>query len=115
MADLYRCGTLIDGRGGPPVRNAAILVDSGRIARVMGPGDGISEFISHVRDERPDIRVVDLSDYTVLPGLIDMHVHVDYWYSHPNRAEYEDETGDALAACLAARTSARRWRKASLP
>ncbi|HHY45094.1 MAG TPA: hypothetical protein GX512_05205, partial [Firmicutes bacterium] len=46
MAELYRCGTLIDGRGGPPVRNAAILVESGRISAVMGPGDGAGEFIA---------------------------------------------------------------------
>ncbi|NLA61485.1 MAG: amidohydrolase family protein, partial [Firmicutes bacterium] len=103
MAELYRCGTLIDGKGGPPVKNAAVLVDSGRIAGVLGPGDGATEFIAKLSDERPDIKVVDLGGYTVLPGLIDMHVHVDYWYSHPNRAEYEDETGDAMAACLAAR------------
>ncbi|HHY76718.1 MAG TPA: amidohydrolase family protein, partial [Firmicutes bacterium] len=102
MAELYRCGTLIDGRGGPPVRNAAILVESGRFAEVLGPEDS-AEFVARVKEGRPDIRVIDLGDYTVLPGLIDMHVHVDYWYSHPNRAEYEDETGDAMAACLAAR------------
>jgi imidazolonepropionase-like amidohydrolase len=103
MRELYRCGTLIDGRGGPPVQNGAILVESGRIAALLGPGDGIGELYSQTNETRVDLRVVDLSDYTVVPGLIDTHVHVDYWYSHANRAEYEDETGDAMAACLAAR------------
>jgi len=78
MSEIYRCGVLIDGNGGVPVKGASILVEKGRIAGVMGPGDGT-----------PDgAKVVDLSRYTVIPGLIDMHVHVDYWYSHSNRAEY---------------------------
>lgn len=93
MNEVYRCGALIDGNGGAPVKGASIWVEKGRIAAVMGPGDGTPE----------GAKVVDLSRYTVIPGLIDMHVHVDYWYSHANRAEYEGEGGDGLAACLAAR------------
>ncbi len=93
MGKIYLCGTLIDGNGGVPVKKASVWVESGRIKEIIMPGQGI-----------PDgVKVTDLSDYTVIPGLIDMHVHVDYWYSHANRAEYEDEFGDAMAACLAAR------------
>jgi imidazolonepropionase-like amidohydrolase len=93
MAEVYHCGVLIDGRGGTPVRDASIWVDKGRIAGLIYPGEGI-----------PDgAEVIDLRGYSVIPGLIDMHVHVDCWYSHANRAEYEGEFGDGLAACLAAR------------
>ncbi len=60
-----RAGVLIDGRGGAPVRNAVILVRDGRVvaagADVRVPAGA---------------RVVDLSRYTVLPGFIDMHVHL---------------------------------------
>lgn len=88
---IYQCGMLIDGNGGRPVRNASIWVEGDRIKHVICPGSGL-----------PDgIPVVDLSRYTVLPGLIDMHVHVDYWYSQPNVQEYM--AGEALVACLAAR------------
>ncbi len=93
MGTVYRCGTLIDGNGGAPVKNASIWVESGRIKHVMKPGEGIPE----------GVKAIDLTGYTVIPGLIDMHVHVDYWYSHSNRAEYEDEFGDAMAGLLAAR------------
>lgn len=91
MTKLYRIGLLIDGKGGKPVKNAAVWVEADRIKAVLPPGFGIPE----------GVQVIDLSDYTVVPGLTDMHVHVDYWYSQPNVMEYMD--GDGLAACLAAR------------
>lgn len=91
MNAIYRCGLLIDGNGGQPVRNASIWVERERIKAIILPGDGF-----------PDgVKVVDLSDFVVIPGLMDMHVHVDYWYSQPNVAEYADS--DALPAVLAAR------------
>jgi len=60
-----RAGRLIDGRGGPPIANAVILIDSGRITAV-GPGLTIPA----------NARVIDLSRSTVLPGFIDSHTHV---------------------------------------
>lgn len=60
-----RAGRLIDGRGGPPVANAVILIEGDRITAV-GPGLAIP----------PNARVIDLSRATVLPGLIDSHTHV---------------------------------------
>lgn len=91
MTTAYNCGLLIDGRGGQPIKNASIWVENGRIKAVLPPGSGM-----------PDgVKVVDMSDYAVVPGLIDMHVHMDYWYSQPNVAEYADS--DALPAILAAR------------
>jgi imidazolonepropionase-like amidohydrolase len=60
-----RAGTLIDGLGGAPVRNAVILVRDGRIEAV-GPNVRVPA----------GARVLDLSRYTVLPGFIDMHVHL---------------------------------------
>jgi len=60
-----RAGTLIDGTGAAPVKNAVILVRDGRItaagANVAVPSGAT---------------VIDLSAYTVLPGLIDAHVHL---------------------------------------
>jgi imidazolonepropionase-like amidohydrolase len=60
-----RAGRLIDGRGGPPIANAVILIDGDRITAV-GPGLTIP----------PGARVIDLSRSTVLPGFIDCHTHV---------------------------------------
>ncbi|MBI1723931.1 MAG: amidohydrolase family protein [Gemmatimonadetes bacterium] len=60
-----RAGTLIDGRGGGPVRNAVIVIRGQRIEAV-GPGVAVPQ----------GARVVDLSRATVLPGFIDAHVHL---------------------------------------
>jgi imidazolonepropionase-like amidohydrolase len=60
-----RAGRLIDGRGGPPVANAVILIEGDRITAV-GPGLAIP----------PNAHVIDLSRSTVLPGFIDCHTHV---------------------------------------
>jgi imidazolonepropionase-like amidohydrolase len=60
-----RAGFLIDGSNREPVRDAVVLIEKDRIAAVG-------------RDVRipPDTDVIDLSAYTVLPGLIDAHTHV---------------------------------------
>ncbi len=65
---ILRAGTLIDGTGAPPVRDAAVLIDNGRIEAVTtaGPSAG----------RPPDAEVIDASRFTVLPGLIDCHDHL---------------------------------------
>jgi imidazolonepropionase-like amidohydrolase len=60
-----RAGTLIDGTGGAPVKNAIILVQGGRITAV-----GASVPVPN------GATVIDLSGATVLPGFIDAHVHL---------------------------------------
>ena len=60
-----RAGRLIDGRGGPPISNAVILIDGDRVTAV-GQGLTIPK----------NARVIDLSRSTVLPGFIDCHTHV---------------------------------------
>jgi imidazolonepropionase-like amidohydrolase len=60
-----RAGKLIDGRGGQPVSNAVILIDSTRITAV-GANLPIPAGTT----------VIDLGNATVLPGLIDCHTHI---------------------------------------
>ena len=61
-------GTLIDGTGRPPVRDAVILVRAGRIV-AAGP---------RATTRIPaDAARVDVTGTSVLPGLWDMHTHLD--------------------------------------
>jgi imidazolonepropionase-like amidohydrolase len=60
-----RAGTLIDGTGAAPVRNAVIVIRGERIT-ALGAGVPVP----------PGAVVLDLSGYTLLPGFIDAHVHL---------------------------------------
>ena len=62
-------GTLIDGSGRDPVANATVLIDGERIAAV-GPSASIAI--------PQDARIIDAAGHTVLPGIIDCHVHGTY-------------------------------------
>ncbi len=62
---VVHAGTLIDGVGAQPRRNVSILVHDDRITGVK---DG---FVTPA-----GAQVIDLSHSTVLPGFIDVHVHI---------------------------------------
>jgi imidazolonepropionase-like amidohydrolase len=59
-------GTLIDGTGGPPVADAAIVVSGDRIADV-----GLSSKIIVPKNAK----TIDARGKWIIPGLIDAHVH----------------------------------------
>jgi imidazolonepropionase-like amidohydrolase len=61
-----KCGTLIDGRGGKPVKDALVLIQGNRISRV---GDQGKLKPPHGAE------VIDCSRYTVMPGMMDLHIH----------------------------------------
>ena len=60
-----RAGRLYDGKSGTLLTNQVVLIRGDRIAEV-GPSVAIP----------PGARVLDLSAATVLPGMIDLHVHL---------------------------------------
>lgn len=60
-----RAGRLIDGTGGLPVSNAVILVEGDRI-----------QMVGADLEIPPSAEIIDLTGYTVLPGLIDTHLHI---------------------------------------
>ncbi|WP_170006172.1 metal-dependent hydrolase family protein [Bacillus fonticola] len=65
---LIKNGTLIDGNGGQPIVDAAVLVNGNRIETVGKVGE------MQVPDE--NVTVVDAQGGFILPGLIDTHVHL---------------------------------------
>jgi len=68
------CGTLIDGHSNSPKKVVSIIVEKNTIIDIadgyVDPGNG-------------DV-VIDLNNHTVLPGLMDMHVHLS-GESNPKR------------------------------
>ncbi|MBL0171195.1 MAG: VCBS repeat-containing protein [Gemmatimonadaceae bacterium] len=73
-----RAGTLIDGRGAIR-RNMVVTVSGARIQRIAPYQAGM--VISH-----------DLSAYTLLPGFIDTHVHIDSHFGRDGRAQNQGES-----------------------
>jgi imidazolonepropionase-like amidohydrolase len=61
-----RAGRLIDGTGGEPAADAALVLEGGKIARV----ESWSEALAH------SATVYDFGHQTVLPGLVDAHCHL---------------------------------------
>ncbi len=68
---LIRNGTLVDGTGAPPVPDAAVLVTDGTIA-YAGPATGLPAL-------EPDTRTLDAKGGTILPGLVEAHIHLTYF------------------------------------
>src|SRR5450631_4001971 len=60
-----RAGHLIDGKSDKVVDNALILIEGDKIMSVASGGEAPA-----------GVEVIDLSQYTVLPGLMDTHTHV---------------------------------------
>jgi imidazolonepropionase-like amidohydrolase len=83
---VIRAGRLLDGKGGV-ARNTTIGVAG---AKIVGVGS------------RKAAATYDLSRYTVLPGLIDVHDHVGWHFNKDNRfhtsADGETPADEALAA-----------------
>ena len=100
-------GTLIDGFGGPPLRNSVVLVQGERISAIGQVG---TLAVPSGAD------VVSTEGMTVLPGLWDMHVHLminghsDYAHwdkTYPARFEAEIMPASARQLLMAGVTSAR--------
>jgi imidazolonepropionase-like amidohydrolase len=60
---------VVDGSG-RVVQQGVVIVDGDKIARVVGPRDAIPQ----------NAEVIDLTRYTAIPGLIDLHTHMTYYW-----------------------------------
>ena len=90
---VIRAGRLLDVRTGQLQRDASVVVERGRITSVGG----------EVRAAAGD-SVVDLSSYTLLPGLIDAHVHLGIGGTMSANALADLRAGFTTVVDLGART-----------
>ena len=74
--DLFlHCGKLIDTKSGEVLKKKTIVVSGKKIKSVL---DGF------VTPQGREDKIIDLTDKTVMPGFIDMHVHIE-GQSSPSR------------------------------
>jgi imidazolonepropionase-like amidohydrolase len=82
-----RLGKLVDGKGGV-IKDAVVVVEGDRIKSV-DTGN------AHVPR---DAKVIDLTRYTAIPGLIDAHTHMTfYWDRAPGSRPWEQWSGRSTA------------------
>jgi imidazolonepropionase-like amidohydrolase len=80
-------GRVLDGYGSPPIENGVVLISDERIVAV-----GTVDAVPVPRD----VTVVSTEGMTVLPGLIDMHVHIQL-LGHGDYERWHELYGDAHA------------------
>src|ERR671920_437076 len=94
---VLRAGRLIDGKGG--VRdNVAVIIEGSKIVRITSGDDQSTGPITY-----------DLARYTLMPGLIDTHVHIDSHFGRDGRMpeEIESQLDRVVAAGQNAETTLR--------
>lgn len=81
---LLTADHLIIGDGNTALEKGAVRIDEkGRISAVGACSDLVKQYAGEP--------VSDYGDATILPGLIDMHVHTGYWWSEPDADSYRDD------------------------
>jgi len=73
---ILKGGLLIDGNGGEPISDPEIVVEEGRITGVGSHAGGT---------KANGARVIDCGDSVLMPGMMDLHVHL----SCANSIDYE--------------------------
>ena len=94
---MLHCGALLALPGKAPLRNATVVVKRGRIDAVL---NGLVDPATLPGVEGVEVERVDLSQYFVLPGLIDAHTHVTAEYAPESRLRQLQQS-DAHAALRA--------------
>ena len=97
---VIRNGTLIDGTGGPPVSNDAIVVQGNRITSVGAVPGGLD------LEDASRVRVIDASSRWILPGLIEGHCHLSFGQPDmPGISVAKDAISPGFATIRAARNA----------
>ncbi len=83
MKIVIHAGRMIDGTGAEPSRAVDILIENGRIQAILPQGEMAVEYAFHL----------DVQNKTVLPGLIDTHVHICF---DPNPGQHASRVSESI-------------------
>jgi imidazolonepropionase-like amidohydrolase len=103
VAAAYRAVRVFDGTSEGVIEDGAVVVEDGHIASV-GPARGLA----------PNTETVDLDDVTLMPGLIDAHVHL-VWDASAEPHEVVARRSRALTVLRCAKTQPSTCALASPP
>ena len=92
---VIRAGILIDGQSETPRKNQLIFVRGQRIEKVADASASIPA----------GAKTIDLSNATVLPGMVDSHTHLFLWGEDPAKGGYDANILRAGIALRAARAT----------
>ena len=96
-ATIIHAGRMIDGRNDQPRKEVSIVIDNGRITRV------VAGYI----EAGPDDKLIRLTEHTVMPGLMDMHTHLQSQHSKDSYTErfFMEQADYALRSTVYARVT----------
>jgi imidazolonepropionase-like amidohydrolase len=86
-AKALRFGKLVDGKG-------KVWTD----AIIMVRGDRIADVTTDASKIPPGAEVIDLRKYTAIPGLIDVHTHITYYWDQSSNVHPFDQQGARMPA-----------------
>ena len=89
--------------GGVGLMEGDLLLEDGRIAQAAPTG----ELFPRGEAVPAGIRVIDGRDRIVFPGLIDAHMHMDFWDWHTTRARNRHRGLSSLSVPIVAALSRR--------
>jgi imidazolonepropionase-like amidohydrolase len=81
-AKAFRFGKLVDGKG-------KVFED----AIVVVRGDRIAEVTTDASRTPPGAEMIDLRRYTAIPGLIDVHTHITFYWDQDSKVHPFDQLG----------------------
>lgn len=83
MIKVFKGAVLIDGNGGEPIFDAILAVEGDRVI-YAGKADGFSQ--------HGEVEICDYQGKTIIPGLIDCHIHMDlHGMSDTNDENYVED------------------------
>lgn len=96
-ATLIHAGRLIDGQRDEPQSQMTLVIENGRITKI----------VRGYQEPQPGDTLIRLVEHTVMPGLMDMHTHLQSQHSKESYTErfFMDQADYALRSTVYARTT----------